>query len=150
MPALFISFSRMETHPKNGIGYLTFTITYSSIHGNWSSLISCTETCRRMMVENTWAYIVYVVWSAVVVDCKHTARETGGLLAVDVSSPRYLSVFFPTRPELQTDSNATKTKFFAQTILQVALVGKVHSLGIIDEKDKGRRIDLRLCRIVDF
>src|SRR6266550_3467897 len=57
-PALFISFSCVETHPGNGIGHLMFTISYSSIHDNWSSLILRIENCDRVMVKNTQIYIV--------------------------------------------------------------------------------------------
>ena len=52
--------------------------------------------------------------------------------------------------ELQTKSGALKAERLAQAILQVAFVREMDGTRIVDKKDKGRRIDPGLSRVIDF
>src|SRR5215469_819125 len=55
--------------------------------------------------------------------------------------------FWP-RPEIHANARPLETKCGTQLILQVPLVGEMQRLRVIDKKDEGRWIHLRLRRVV--
>src|SRR5579859_451102 len=60
----------------------------------------------------------------------------------------FFALFALALAEVQTDGRALKAKGQAQLIFKVALIRPVQQFRIVDEKDKGRRADLRLGRVI--
>src|SRR5579883_1713384 len=59
-------------------------------------------------------------------------------------------VVFGARAEVETNARALETEGRAQLVLQVAFVGEVQRLWIVDEENKSGRVDLRLRRVIDL
>src|SRR5258708_32246714 len=83
----------------------------------------------------------------------HSSRTTAGravdlLLCITLLLPRLLR--FWTSAEEEANGCALEAECLTQLVLQVAFVGEMQRLWVVDEKDESRWVHLRLCRIVDL
>ena len=53
-------------------------------------------------------------------------------------------------PQQQTDGSPRQLEGLAEIVFQIALVGEVHQLFIVDKQRKGRRLNGHLGAVVDL